>query len=131
MSDSPPASSPSAERLDALRAQIRVADEELVALIGRRRALVVEIGEAKAALGLPVLDPSQEARVVRRAAELARTLHVDEELTRDVIWRIIASARDEQEGRTRWGPPLTDSVVGSEARTAGDGSAADDSDVSD
>jgi hypothetical protein len=24
---------------------------------------------------------------------------------RDVIWRIIASARSEQEGRTQWGPP--------------------------
>ena len=42
------------------------------------------------------------------AAELAREVGVDEELTRDVIWRIIASARDAQEGRTRWGPPLQD-----------------------
>jgi hypothetical protein len=39
---------------------------------------------------------------------VARKLGVDEELTRDVIWRIIASARDAQEGRTRWGPPLAD-----------------------
>jgi chorismate mutase len=60
----------------------------------------------KESLGIPVLDPSQEARVVRRAAELAREEGVDEELVRDVIWRIMASARDEQEGRTRWGPPL-------------------------
>ncbi len=33
------------------------------------------------------------ARVVRRAAERARELGVDQELVRDVIWRIIASAR--------------------------------------
>jgi chorismate mutase len=52
-----------------------------------------------------VLDPQQEAKVVRRAAELAREHGVDEELTRDVIWRIIAAARDAQAGRTRWGPP--------------------------
>ena len=92
-------------RLEALRVKIRAVDRELVSLIGRRKDLVIEIGAAKEALGLPVLDPPQEAKVVRRAAELARELGVDEELTRDVIWRIIASARDMQEGRTRWGPP--------------------------
>jgi len=42
---------------------------------------------------------------VRRVAALAREIEADEELIRDVIWRIIASARDEQEGRIRWGPP--------------------------
>jgi len=104
-----------AQRLDALRTEIRAVDEELIALVGRRRDLVLAIGEAKAGLGLPVLDPSQEARVVRRAAELARELGVDEELTRDVIWRIMASARDAQEGRTRWGPPLPDAVGSDES----------------
>lgn len=95
-------------RLDRLRASIRAADEELIALVKRRRDLAIEIGRLKAELGLPVLDPPQEAVVVRRAAESARALHVDEELIRDVIWRIIASARDAQEGRTRWGPPAPD-----------------------
>lgn len=92
-------------RLAELRARIRAVDEELVSIVKRRRDLALEIGRLKAELGLPVLDPSQEALVVRRAAETARALHVDEELTRDVIWRIIASARDAQEERTRWGPP--------------------------
>lgn len=95
-----------ADGLEALRTEIRALDEELIRLVGRRRDLALEIGKRKAELGLPVLDPSQEARVVRRAAEVAREVGVDEELTRDVIWRIIASARDAQEGRTRWGPPL-------------------------
>jgi len=98
----------SEERLNELREAIRALDRELIALIGRRRDLVIQIGRAKQALGLPVLDPSQEAVVVRRAAEVSRELSVDEELTRDVIWRIIASARDAQEGRTRWGPPPPD-----------------------
>ncbi|HSH76596.1 MAG TPA: chorismate mutase, partial [Longimicrobiales bacterium] len=71
---------------------------------GRRHDLVLEIGRAKQALGRPVLDPQQEAKVVRRAAEIAREVGADEELTRDVIWRIIAAARNAQEGRTRWGP---------------------------
>jgi chorismate mutase/prephenate dehydrogenase len=86
------------ERLDSLRDRILEVDEALVELIGERRALVLEIGRLKAGMGLPVLDPSREAAVVRRAAEMARKRGVDEELTRDVIWRIMASAREEQEG---------------------------------
>jgi len=83
--------------LEALRKRILEVDELLVELVEERRRLVVEIGSVKARLGLPVLDPSREAAVVRRAAEIARRRGVDEELTRDVIWRIIASAREEQE----------------------------------
>ena len=97
----------SKDRLEELRQGIRALDKELIALIGKRRDLVLEVGAVKEELGLPVLDPRQEARVVRRAAEIARELGVDEELTRDVVWRIIASARDAQEERTRWGPPLS------------------------
>lgn len=94
------------KRLDELRSEIRALDGKLVKLVGRRRELVLEIGRAKLELNLPVLDPAQEAEVVRRAAVRARAAGVDEELMRDILWRIIASARDEQDGRTRWGPPL-------------------------
>ena len=92
-------------RLEELRLRIHDLDAELVTLVAERRTLVLEIGALKEELGLPVLDPPQEARVVRRAAELARASGTDEELIRDVLWRIIASARAEQEGRTHWGPP--------------------------
>lgn len=84
------------ESLEALRQRILEVDERLVDLIGERRRLVLLIGRLKAAQGLPVLDPSREATVVRRAAALAREKGVDEELTRDVIWRIMASAREAQ-----------------------------------
>jgi len=98
--------------LEELRSRIEAIDRQLVELIGRRREVALEIGRAKQTLGLPILDPQQEAKVVRRAAEIARDLGVDEELTRDVIWRIIAAARDAQEGRTRWGPPQARSEGG-------------------
>lgn len=94
-----------AARLEELRLRIVELDDELIRLVGLRRDLVLEVGRVKAALGLPVLDPAQEARVVRRAAERARALGVDQELARDVIWRIIAGARQAQEDRTTWGPP--------------------------
>lgn len=98
-------------RLETLRRRIQEVDEALVRLVGERRDLVVEVGRVKSEMGLPVLDPPQEARVVRRAAELARTAGVDEEAVRDILWRIIASARDAQEGRTRWGPPLPEAAT--------------------
>ncbi len=93
------------EQLRELRRRIQTADEELIRIIGTRRDLVLEIGRVKSALGLPVLDPSREASVVRKAAGRARELGVDEEMTRDVLWRIIAAARAAQEGRSEWGPP--------------------------
>lgn len=92
-------------RLIQLRDRIIEVDRALIGLVAERRELVLQVGAIKAERGLPVLDPGREAQVVRRAAQLAREAGVDEELVRDVIWRIIASARDAQEGRTRWGPP--------------------------
>ena len=94
----------SQERLNRLRDKIEALDAELVRLMEERRALVIEVGGIKEKLGLPVMDPTREAAVVRRAATLAREQGGNEELVRDVIWRIIASARDDQKGRGRWGP---------------------------
>ncbi|MDE0082889.1 MAG: chorismate mutase [Gammaproteobacteria bacterium] len=100
----------SREALERVRARIADVDERLIRMIGERRALVLEVGRLKAVLGLPVLDPAQEAKVVRSAAVRARELGVDEEATRDVIWRIIASARATQEGRPAgWPDPGGDS----------------------
>ncbi len=86
------------DHLEELRERIIQLDEDLVDLIAERRDLVLEIGQIKSDLGLPVLDPAREAAVVRRAAGMAREKDVDEELVRDVIWRIMASAREEQGG---------------------------------
>ncbi len=87
------------DELEEIRARISEVDDRLIRTIGERRDLVLEVGRLKEVLGLPVLDPAQEAKVVRNAAVRARDLGVDEEMTRDVIWRIIASARAIQEER--------------------------------
>jgi chorismate mutase len=91
--------------LERLRARLVEIDEELIRLVGERLESVLKIGAYKAERDLPVLDPGQEAKVVRRAAAMAREAGVDEEMVRDIIWRIMAAARDAQEGRSRWGPP--------------------------
>ena len=98
---------PDARRLQRLRDEILDCDRELVRILGRRRDLVREIGRLKAALDFPVTDPRREAVVVRRAAELARASGLDEELVRDLIWKIMASSRDQQyapEGKPDGGP---------------------------
>ena len=92
----PDSSAPPQERLEELRKRIIAVDDDIIQMIGERRDLVLEIGRIKEALGLPILDPAREASVVRRVAERSRALGVDEELTRDVIWRIISSAREIQ-----------------------------------
>ena len=71
-------------------------DRRLVEILARRRDLAVRIGELKKRMGLPVTDPQREAAVVRRAAVLARDSDLDEELVRDLIWKVIASARARQ-----------------------------------
>ncbi len=107
MSTDPPPDStaPPQERLEELRERIIALDDEIIQLIGERRDLVLEIGRIKGSLGLPILDPAREARVVRRVAERSRALGVDEELTRDVIWRIISSARQTQSEHAPSGTP--------------------------
>ncbi len=87
------------DRLESLRREIASLDEELVSLLARRLALVEEVGEVKQQLGLPTLDPTREAEVVRRGAELARARGLDPELARDVLWRIMAHARYIQDSR--------------------------------
>jgi len=96
------------DELETLRTRLVEIDSELVRLVGERLESVLAIGRYKAERGLPVLDPGQEAKVVRRAAEMARDEGVDEEMVRDIVWRIMAAARDRQEGRSRWGPPRPD-----------------------
>ena len=85
------------EELEGLREQISEVDDRLIRIIGERRDLVLAVGRLKEILNLPVMDPAQEAKVVRKAAGRARESGVDEEMTRDVIWRIIAAARATQE----------------------------------
>ncbi len=104
----PPPESEAAAELNALRARISEVDDALIRLMGERRSLVLQVGATKAHFGLPVLDPAREAQVARRVAERARELGVDEEMARDVIWRIMASAREEQEGRPGGWPDLPD-----------------------
>jgi chorismate mutase / prephenate dehydratase len=56
--------------LAANRRQIDDIDQQIVALINRRAALVDRIGQIKSAASLPVTAPDREKEVLRKVAEI-------------------------------------------------------------
>jgi chorismate mutase len=67
-------------------------------LLAKRVAVSREIGAMKKVAGLPTLDPAREAEVIRRAAELAREVGVNDEKVRDIFWHVIGLSRAVQVG---------------------------------
>lgn len=92
-----------AAELERLRREIDDVDRSIVEAFTRRVAIARRIGELKEELGQPVLDPSREAAVVRRAAERARDAGLDEEAVREVFWRLVGLSRRTQRDE-RGGP---------------------------
>jgi chorismate mutase len=82
--------------LAQLRERIEQIDRTLITLIAERVDAARAVGRAKRAHGLPILDPTREAAVVRRAVELARAQNVDEEDVREIYWHLIGLSRRAQ-----------------------------------
>lgn len=82
--------------LEALRRSVDEVDRSILETFARRVRIVRRIGEVKEALGQPVLDPAREAAVVRRAAEAAREVGLDDETVRDIFWRLVGLSRRTQ-----------------------------------
>jgi chorismate mutase len=87
---------PAEARLSELRGRIQQIDRELIGLIADRVRLAREVGEAKRALGAPILDPAREAAVVRNAGELARQAGIGDEDVRYIFWHLIGLSRRAQ-----------------------------------
>lgn len=79
--------------LAATRNEMEALDRELVALLVRRAAMARSAGQVKRVQGLPLVDPAQEAAVVRRAAALGRDTGLPEEEVRAIFWGLIALSR--------------------------------------
>jgi chorismate mutase len=75
------------------RAEIERIDRALIDLIRERVSAARGTAAAKRAAGLPTVDPSQEAAVIRRAAALARDAGLPAEDVRDVFWKLVALTR--------------------------------------
>ncbi|MFQ5700938.1 MAG: chorismate mutase [Acidobacteriota bacterium] len=92
----PASRSPSPQDLFLLRSEIERIDRALVALIAERMRITLAAGDVKRASGQEVIDLAREAEVVRRSAELAREMSLDEEEVRHIFWCLIGLSRRAQ-----------------------------------
>ena len=79
------------------RDEIERIDNELINLLARRLTLGKRTGDLKRAAGLPILDPTREAAVIRRVSERARDAGLPPEPIREVFWQIVGMSRRAQE----------------------------------
>ena len=86
-------------QLAKCRDEIEKIDNDMIALLSRRLALGSEIGNLKRAEGMPILDPTREAAVIRRVTESARAASLPVEPIREIFWQIVGMSRRAQEGK--------------------------------
>ena len=85
-----------ATEIDSIRMEIEGIDQKLISLIEQRVRCARRLGQLKSEAGLPTLDPTREAAVVRRASESARTVGLPEEEIREIFWHLIGLSRRAQ-----------------------------------
>jgi chorismate mutase len=83
--------------LTVCREQIERIDNDIISLLAERLALGKRTGQLKRAAGLPILDPTREAAVIRRVTASARAAGLPPEPIREVFWQIVGMSRREQE----------------------------------
>jgi chorismate mutase len=79
------------------RDEIERIDNEVISLLAKRLALGKRVGEMKRLAGLPILDPTREAAVIRRISGVARDAGLPSEPIREVFWQLVAMSRRAQE----------------------------------
>jgi chorismate mutase len=96
MSDSAPSTDALAD-LARCRDEIERIDNEIVERLAKRLALGKRTGELKRLAGLPILDPTREAAVIRRVTAVARDAGLPPEPIREVFWQIVGMSRRAQD----------------------------------
>lgn len=81
------------------RGEIERIDNEIISLLAERLVLGKRTGDLKRVAGLPILDPTREAAVIRRVTTTAREAGLPPEPVREVFWQIVGMSRREQEAR--------------------------------
>ena len=90
--------------LGRLRASIDNMDAALVHLLAERFKVTQQVGELKAAHGLPAADPVREAQQIARLRRLAQEARLDPEFAEKFLAFIVAEVVRHHEalaGRTR------------------------------
>lgn len=76
-----------AVELSALRDQIDAVDQQMVALLARRLALVEQVGHVKSQHGLPIYAPDREAAMLASRRAEAEKQGVPPQLIEDILRR--------------------------------------------
>ena len=84
-------------RLAQLRGELGQVDREILALVAKRQAKAIEIGQAKRELGLPTRDFRQEKDVVQRARKAAGEHGLPETLGEELVLAFIRASLTVQE----------------------------------
>jgi chorismate mutase len=79
------------------RDEIERIDNQIIGLLAERLALGKRTGVLKREAGLPILDPTREAAVIRRVAAAARDAGLPPEPIREIFWQIVGMSRRAQE----------------------------------
>ena len=74
--------------LDAIRTGIDAADNGIIALLGKRRALVIRLARIKKQLNIPIYDRKREQALVDRIKKLGKRKKLNEEFA-EVLFRLI------------------------------------------
>lgn len=72
-------------RLQELRREIDVVDDQLVALLADRAALVREVWALKRAIGQPLRDPQREAAIFERAHQRSRARELHPQVLQSIM----------------------------------------------
>lgn len=79
------------------RDEIERIDNDILGLLARRLTLGKRTGDLKRVAGLPILDPTREAAVIRRITGVARDVGLPPEPIREIYWQIVGMSRRVQE----------------------------------
>ncbi|MHB1435639.1 MAG: chorismate mutase [Thermoplasmata archaeon] len=81
------------EVLWATRKELRRLDRELVELLAERLGLVQQLWAHKRTVGLPLEDPAQEGRVLRRARRLADRSGIEPTFVEAIFRAVISEGK--------------------------------------
>ncbi|MEQ1920636.1 MAG: chorismate mutase [Elusimicrobiota bacterium] len=76
------------KKLNAIRTGIDSADNGIIELLGKRRALVIRLARIKKQLNIPIYDRKREQALVDRIKKLGKRKKLNEEFA-EVLFRLI------------------------------------------
>lgn len=85
------------DRLDTLRTELGAIDKEILALVAKRQATAIQIGQTKRELGMPTRDFRQEKDVVQRARAAAQDHGLPASLGEELVLAFIRASLTVQE----------------------------------